>query len=161
MISRLCPSDFKQILAIINDGAQAYKGVIPEDRWNVPYMSSEELKKEIEDGVRFYGLKEHDRLLGVMGIQKVDDVTLIRHSYVLASYQRKGIGEKLLNHLLKIAKTSEILAGTWEAAWWAIRFYEKHRFRLVSKTKKNRLLRKYWNIPERQVETSVVLKHNK
>ena len=158
MIRRLLPSDFDHILAVVNDAAQAYKGTIPADRWKEPYMPSEELRKEVEDGVEFYGWKENGVLIGVMGMQHVRDVTLIRHAYVLTSRQREGIGEKTLNHLLRLARTSDILVGTWETAWWAIHFYEKHGFRLVSKEEKNRLLRKYWSIPERQVETSIVLK---
>jgi len=124
-------------------------------------MPAEELKEEIESGVIFYGWKEDGVLVAVMGIQQVNDVTLIRHAYVLTSRQRRGIGEKLLRNLLSMARTSEVLVGTWKAASWAIRFYEKHGFRLVSNEEKNRLLRKYWNIPERQVETSVVLKLQK
>jgi len=121
-------------------------------------MSAEELRGEIESGVEFYGWVEDDVVVAVMGIQRVNDVTLIRHAYVLTRRQRRGIGEKLLNHLLSLARTSEVLVGTWEAAHWATRFYEKHGFKLASKEEKDRLLRKYWNIPERQVETSVVLK---
>jgi len=158
MICKLSSSDVDSILRVVNDAAQAYKGVIPNDRWKEPYMSAEELKKEIEAGVRFYGWVEDDILLGVMGIQHVKDTTLIRHSYVLTKYQRRGIGEKLLWHLMSLAKTLKILVGTWQDATWAVRFYEKHGFKLVSRKEKNRLLRKYWNIPERQIETSVVLK---
>ena len=158
MICRLSPSEFDSMLNVINDAAQAYKGVIPEDRWKEPYMPTEELRKEIESGVEFYGWKEDNVLVAVMGIQLVNDVTLIRHAYVLTDHQRRGIGENLLKYLLSLARTSEVLVGTWEAAYWAVRFYEKHGFRLVSKEEKDRLLRKYWNIPERQIETSVVLK---
>jgi len=158
MISRLQPADFKSIAHVVNDAAEAYRGVIPKDRWKEPYMPEEELREEIESGVEFYGWTENDVLVAVMGIQQVNDVTLIRHAYVLTSRQRRGIGEKLLRHLLSMARNSEVLVGTWEAAYWAFRFYEKHGFRLVSKEDKDRLLRKYWNIPERQVETSVVLK---
>jgi GNAT superfamily N-acetyltransferase len=158
MICRLSPSKLDSMLNVVNNAAQAYKGVIPEDRWKEPYMSAEELRKEIESGVEFYGWKEDNVLVAVMGSQRVNDVTLIRHAYVLTNHQRRGIGEKLLKHLLGLARTSEVLVGTWEAAYWAVRFYEKHGFRLVSKEEKERLLRKYWNIPERQVETSVVLK---
>jgi GNAT superfamily N-acetyltransferase len=158
MICRLSPSEFDSMLNVVNDAAQAYKGVIPEDRWKEPYMQAKELRKEIESGVEFYGWMENGALVAVMGIQLVNDVALIRHSYVLTDHQRRGIGEKLLKHLLGLARTSEVLVGTWEAAFWAIRFYEKHGFRLVSKEEKDRLLRKYWDIPERQVETSVVLK---
>jgi GNAT superfamily N-acetyltransferase len=145
----------------VNDAAQAYKGAIPEDRWKEPYMPTEELRREIESGVEFYGWTENNALVAVMGIQPVNDVTLIRHAYVATSRQRRGIGKKLLNHLIKLAGTSEILVGTWEAAYWAISFYEKHGFKLVPKEEKNMLLKKYWNIPERQIETSVVLELKK
>ena len=158
MICRLSSSDFEAILKVVNDAAEAYKGVILSDRWKQPYMPAEELRKEVDDGVEFYGLKEDGVLLGVMGIQNVKDVTLIRHAYVLTNHQRRGVGEKLLKHLLHLAQTSAVLVGTWETAGWAVRFYEKHGFKLVSKAEKNRLLREYWRIPERQVETSVVLK---
>jgi len=161
MIRRLLPFDFDDILTVVNDAAQVYKGIIPADRWKEPYMPAEELKEEIADGVEFYGLKEDDVLLGVMGVQRVRDVTLIRHAYVLRSHKRKRIGEKLLNHLRGLAKTSTVLVGTWEAAWWAVTFYEKNGFILVTKGEKNRLLRNYWQIPERQVKTSVVLKLNR
>jgi len=158
MISKLQPAEFNSVLHVVNDAAEAYRGVIPEDRWKEPYMSAEELRGEIESGVEFYGWVEDDVLVAVMGIQRVNDVTLIRHAYVLTRLQRRGIGEKLLNHLLSLARTSEVLVGKWEAANWATRFYEKHGFKLVPKEEKDRLLRKYWNITERQVETSVVLK---
>jgi len=157
MISRLQHTEFKAILHVVNDAAEAYRGVIPEDRWKEPYMSTEELREEIESSVEFYGLVENDVLVAVMGIQHVNDVTLVRHAYVLTNRQRKGIGEKLLRHLLSLARTSEVLVGTWEAAYWAIRFYEKHGFKLTSREETDRLLRKYWNIPERQIKTSVVL----
>jgi len=158
MIHRSLPFDFNEILTVVNDAAQVYKGIIPADRWKDPYMPAEELKKEIADGVEFYGFKKDGILLGVMGIQRVRDVTLIRHAYVLRSHQRKGIGEKLINHLRGLTKTSAVLVGTWEAAWWAVKFYKKNGFTLVTEGEKNRLLRKYWQIPERQVKTSVVLK---
>jgi GNAT superfamily N-acetyltransferase len=161
MICRLSLTDFNSILSVVNDAAEAYKGVIPEDRWKEPYMPAEELKEEIESGVEFYGWTENNALVAVMGIQPVNDVTLIRHAYVVTNRQRRGIGKKLLNHLVKLAQTSQILVGTWEAAHWAISFYEKHDFKLVPKDEKNRLLKKYWNIPERQIETSVVLKLKK
>ncbi len=161
MICRLFQTDHKKILAVINDAARAYKGIIPGDRWKDPYMSADELKREIDEGVNFYGLKEDDCLLGVMGIQEVCGATLIRHAYVATSHQRKRIGQELLHYLLARAQETKILVGTWETAWWAIRFYEKHGFRLVSKNEKTRLLRNYWNIPERQIETSIVLKLNR
>lgn len=154
----LVSSDFESILEVINDASQAYRGIIPEDRWKEPYMSTEELRVEIDSRVKFYGWLEEDRLVGVMGIQPVKDITLIRHSYVLKGYQRRGIGGRLLEHLIGIAETPEILVGTWKSASWAIRFYEKNGFKLVPDMEKDRLLRKYWRIPERQIETSVVLK---
>ena len=161
MICRLSSSEFDSILHVVNDAAEAYRGAIPEDRLKEPYMPAEELRGEIESGVEFYGWVEDNVLVAVMGIQLVNDVTLIRHAYVLTNRQRRGIGEKLLRYLLSLARTSEVLVGTWEAAYWAIRFYEKHGFRLVSRKEKDRLLRKYWNIPERQIETSVVLELKK
>ena len=157
MICKLTNVDFQEILSIVNDAATVYEGKIPEDRWKIPYMTTEELMEDIRRGIQFYGLKEKDALLAVMGIQRVKDVTLIRHAYVLKSHQRKGLGEKLLNHLLSLAETSKIYVGTWEAAHWAINFYEKRGFQLVSKEKKDKLLEKYWSIPDRQIETSVVL----
>ena len=161
MISKLQPTETKSILHVVNDAAEAYKGVIPDDRWKEPYMSTEELRKEIENGVEFYGLLENNVLTAVMGIQLVNDITLIRHAYVLTNRQRKGIGKKLLKQLVNMARTSEVLVGTWEAAHWAISFYEKHGFKPVPREETNRLLRKYWDIPERQIETSIVLKLKK
>jgi GNAT superfamily N-acetyltransferase len=161
MIRKMQTKDLQDILHVVNDAAEAYKGVIPKDRWKEPYMSTEELAEEIASGVNFYGWIENHVLVAVMGIQPLNEVTLIRHAYVLTSRQRRGIGEKLLRHLLDMTQTSKVLVGTWEAAYWAIRFYEKHGFKLVTTEKKNRLLRKYWNIPERQVETSVVLRLGK
>ena len=158
MIRGLLPLDFDAMLRVINDAAQAYKGVIPNDRWKEPYMSAEELKEEIGAGVRFFGCVEGGHLLGVAGIQALKDTTLIRHAYVLPGCQRRGIGTRLLEYLTGLAETPEILVGTWADAAWAIRFYEKHGFKLVSSKEKGRLLRTYWNIPERQIETSVVLR---
>jgi GNAT superfamily N-acetyltransferase len=148
--------DSAAIHEIVNDAAQAYRGIIPEDRWHEPYMSEDELRREMDSGVRFWGWEEKGDLLGVMGIQEVADVTLIRHAYVRTAARRGGIGSRLLAHLLSLADRP-VLVGTWRAAEWAVRFYEKHGFRLVSEEEKNRLLRRYWSIPERQVETSVVL----
>jgi len=159
MIRKLTLSDFDSILEVINEAAQAYKGVIPKDRWKEPYMPSDELRGEIEAGVIFYGWVEDELIVGVMGIQVVKDTTLIRHSYILSKYQRRGIGGKLLKHLINLAHTPEILVGTWADVTWAISFYEKNGFELVSCDEKDRLLRKYWDIPKRQIETSVVLKH--
>jgi len=158
MIRSLLPSDFDAILKVINDAAQAYKGVIPDDRWKELYISAEELNEEIEAGVRFFGWMEGGHLLGVAGTQALKDTTLIRHAYVLPGCQRRGTGTWLLEYLLGLAETPEILVGTWADATWAIRFYEKRSFRLVSSKEKDRLLRTYWNIPERQIETSVVLR---
>jgi len=161
MIRRLLDQDFSYILKIINDAARAYEGVIPDDRWNEPYMSAKKLREEINCGVEFFGYEEKGRIIGVMGIQHVKDVTLIRHAYVLTKYQRKGVGERLLKYLTNLAKSSEILVGTWKDAAWAIRFYEKHGFKLTSSIEKDKLLRRYWNIPERQIETSIVLRLTK
>jgi N-acetylglutamate synthase-like GNAT family acetyltransferase len=156
MIRRCKESDFNTIFEIINDAARAYKGVIPEDRWNEPYMPFEELMSEIEDGVVFWGLERNGQLLGVMGIQDKDDVTLIRHAYVRTRAQKMGIGTKLLQHLESMTE-KPVLIGTWSASLWAISFYEKNGYTLVSEEEKNRLLSNYWSIPDRQVETSVVL----
>jgi N-acetylglutamate synthase-like GNAT family acetyltransferase len=149
-------SDFKDIYAIVNDAASAYKGIIPADRWQEPYMSEEELQTQIEDGVQFWCYFEDSQLIGVMGIQDKPDVTLIRHAYVRTTARNKGIGSKLLKHLSELT-TKPILIGTWADASWAIDFYFKHGFTLVSFEEKERLLRKYWSIPLRQIETSVVL----
>jgi len=148
--------DFENILKIINDGASAYKGIIPDDRWQEPYMSAQELLAQIQDGVKFWCYLDSDRITGVMGIQEKSDVTLIRHAYVRTSARNKGIGSKLLNHLAELT-TKPILIGTWADAAWAINFYKKHGFKLVSPQEKEHLLKKYWTIPIRQIETSVVL----
>jgi GNAT superfamily N-acetyltransferase len=158
MIRSLLPSDFDNILKVINAAAHAYKGIIPNDRWKEPYMSSAELKEEIESGVRFFGWTEGDHVLGVTGIQAIKDITLLRHAYVLPGCQRKCIGTKLLKYLLGLANTPEILVGTWIDATWAIRFYEKHGFKLMSSREKDTLLQTYWKIPAGQIETSVVLR---
>jgi N-acetylglutamate synthase-like GNAT family acetyltransferase len=155
-IRRCDDRDFDLIHAIINDGAQAYKGVIPPDRWAEPYMPVAKLRHEISDGVEFWGFEEDGTLAGVMGLQRVHDATLIRHAYVRTSSQKKGIGARLLSHLTQLA-AGPVMIGTWATAAWAIRFYEAHGFAVVSDDEKNRLLKKYWKIPERQVETSVVL----
>jgi GNAT superfamily N-acetyltransferase len=158
---RCCDNgDSELIWTIINDGAQAYRGVIPADQWAEPYMSLEEMQGEISDGVVFWGFDDGRELVGVMGIQKVQDVTLIRHAYVRSGWQKRGIGAQLLTHLRGLTH-DPILIGTWADAVWAIRFYEKHGFRVVSFADKDRLLKKYWNIPERQRETSVVLADSK
>ncbi len=160
MIREEKTEDFDEILSIINDAAIAYKGIIPPDRWHEPYMSSDELKAQIEDGVRFSCYVDGDQIVGVMGIQDRGDVDLIRHAYVRTKQRKSGIGTQLLREL--IARSQKpILIGTWKAADWAIRFYQKHGFALVDEQEKDRLLRKYWVIPERQVETSVVLADEK
>jgi len=153
-------TDFEALYTVINSGAQAYRGVIPEDRWREPYMSREALRRELDAGVRFSGYEQENRLLGVMGIQDVLDVTLIRHAYVVWEKQGQGIGTRLLSHLM--AKTvGPVLVGTWADAAWAVRFYEKRGFERVSSQEKDRSLRKYWTIPERQAETSVVLRRDR
>jgi len=159
MIRKATDDDFEAIFDIINDAAIAYKGVIPADRWHEPYMTREELKAQIADGVRFSCYiddEDNDEVVGVMGIQDKTDVMLIRHAYVRTRQRSKGIGTLLLRELIKNA-AKPILIGTWKAAAWAISFYEKHGFSLVDEAEKNRLLKKYWRIPDRQVETSVVL----
>ena len=148
--------DVGVIFEIINDAAQAYKGVIPADRWHEPYMSQEQLKQEIDAGVSFWGFEEDGHLVGVMGIQDKGEVTLIRHSYVRQQSRNRGVGTILLKFLESITD-NPILIGTWADATWAIAFYEKNGYRLVSIEEKNRLLRKFWTIPERQIDTSVVL----
>ncbi len=156
MIRRCTNIDFAIIHEIINEAAEAYRGVIPDDCWHEPYMSHAALKTEIAAAVNFWGWEESGVLTGIMGLQKVQDVMLIRHAYVRSTQQGKGIGSTLLNNL--ISKTEgTLLVGTWAAASWAIRLYERHGFRLVSAEEKDRLLSTYWNINERQKETSVVL----
>ena len=156
MIRKCEAKDFEALYEIINDAAQAYKGVIPADRWHEPYMAKEELRREIQKGVEFWGCEEEGILQGIMGLQNVQDVTLIRHAYVRTGRRRSGLGGKLLRFLLgQTAKP--VLIGTWAAATWAVSFYQKHGFTRVSEREKNFLLKKYWTIPERQVETSVVL----
>jgi GNAT superfamily N-acetyltransferase len=154
---RTCsPEDADRILAIINAAADAYRGVIPADRWHEPYMSAAELDREIADGVRFMGHEQDEMLLGVMGIQPVRDVDLIRHAYVLPECQGRGIGGALLRNF-RSESQRPMLIGTWAAADWAINFYQRHGFRLVSRERAAELLRSYWRIPERQIATSVVL----
>lgn len=157
MIRKCTESDFDKICSIVNDAAQAYKGVIPPDRWNDEYMTKEELRHEIDDGVEFWGYEDGGELIGVMGIQPVQDATLIRHAYVITAKRNKGIGGELLSYLRKLTDRP-ILMGTWADAVWAVRFYEKNGFELVTEEEKDKLLRKYWSIPERQIATSVVLK---
>jgi GNAT superfamily N-acetyltransferase len=156
MIRRCNQKDFDDIFEIINDAAQAYKGAIPADRWQEPYMSRRHLQQEIDAGIIFWGWEEQGKLEGVMGIQDKGKVTLIRHAYVRSHRRNQGIGTKLLVFLETLTQ-NPLLIGTWSAATWAVSFYQKSGYRLVSTEEKNLLLRKYWTIPERQVETSVVL----
>jgi GNAT superfamily N-acetyltransferase len=144
------------ILRIIDTAAEVYRDAIPADRWHEPYMRMEELEQEIAAGVEFWGYEADGALAGVMGIQAVQDVDLIRHAYVLPGSQGQGIGGALLRHLRNLS-CRPMLVGTWAAAEWAIRFYQRHGFEMVPPDEKNRLLRKYWAIPARQIETSVVL----
>jgi N-acetylglutamate synthase-like GNAT family acetyltransferase len=160
MIRKCTDSDFEAIYEIINDAAQAYKGVIPKDRWHEPYMSRIQLRNEIEDGVSFWGIEEKHTLVGVMGIQDKGDVCLIRHAYVKTNRRKEGMGIRLLRHLEAMTE-KPILIGTWADASWAIRFYQKNGYRLLSEAEKNALLKEYWDIPERQVQTSVVLADRK
>jgi N-acetylglutamate synthase-like GNAT family acetyltransferase len=156
MIRQTDERDFETIYTIINDAAEAYRGVIPPDRWHDPYMPREELRLQIEHGVEFWGYEDAGELIGVMGIQDVRDVTLIRHAYVKTVRRGKGIGGELLGFLRGLTERP-VLIGTWADATWAVAFYEKHGFRKVTPAEKDRLLKKYWSIPERQVDTSVVL----
>ena len=156
LIRKCSQNDFDAILSIINDAASAYKGAIPSDCWHEPYMTKEYLQHELDAGVLFYGYMQDGQLVGVMGIQDVRDVTLIRHAYVRTASRNHGIGGALLTHL-KTLIARPALVGTWAAATWAIRFYEKNGFRLVTHEEKELLLRKYWSISGRQIETSVVL----
>lgn len=160
MIRKCTELDFDTIYTIVNDAAQAYKGVIPSDRWNDEYMTKDELRHEINDGVEFWGYEDSGQIIGIMGIQPVQDVALIRHAYVLTAKRNTGVGGKLLLHMRNLTDRP-ILMGTWADAVWAVRFYEKNGFELVTTVEKDRLLRKYWNIPERQIETSVVLKEKR
>ena len=149
-------ADFAEILSIVNEAARAYQGIIPADRWHEPYMPKDELTKEIEDGVVFWVAEDEGRITGVMGIQDKGDVALVRHAYVVPTTQRSGIGTTLLRHIEGLVR-KPILIGTWATASWAIEFYRRNGFSLVSQKEKDRLLRKYWSIPARQIETSVVL----
>ncbi|HST02296.1 MAG TPA: GNAT family N-acetyltransferase [Usitatibacter sp.] len=155
-IRPLAEPDFEEAHAIINEAAEAYRGVIPADRWHEPYMSREELRQEIAAGVEFSVLVDDGRMVGVMGVQQVRDALLVRHAYVRKAAQRQGTGSALMKHLLANMR-GRVMVGTWAAAQWAIRFYERHGFRLTAPDEKDRLLSTYWSIPDRQRETSVVL----
>ena len=156
LIRESMAADFAAMLAIVNDAAHAYRGVIPVDRWHEPYMPADELVKEIADGVVFWVAEQQGRLSGVMGIQDKGDVALVRHAYVAPTTQRAGVGTRLLRHVEGLTD-KPILIGTWAAASWAIEFYRRNGFTVVSSREKDRLLRTYWSIPARQIETSVVL----
>ena len=156
MIRRCQDEDFDNIWSVINEGAAAYKGVIPQDCNAEPYMSRSKLRNELDHGVIFWGDYENAELIGVMGLQDVREVTLIRHAYVRTRHQRKGVGARLLQHLTSLTERP-ILIGTWADATWAIVFYQKHGFQLTDAQEKDRLLRTYWKISDRQIETSVVL----
>ena len=155
-VRRCGDDDVATIFAVINDGAAAYRGVIPAERWHEPYMSEDELAAEIAAGVMFSGVEVAGALVGVMGLQPVKDVTLIRHAYVRTNHQRRGIGARMIE-ALQAEATAPILIGTWAAATWAIRFYEKHGFQPVTAAEKNWLLASYWSVPSQQVDASVVL----
>jgi GNAT superfamily N-acetyltransferase len=150
------PGELETVGAIINEAAEAYRGIIPADRWREPYMPAAGLEREVRDGVVFWGAYEGTALVGVMGLQPVMNVALIRHAYVRPAKQRAGVGQALLRELLRTAR-SPLLVGTWRAATWAIRFYERNGFGLVGPAETERLLRRYWSVPERQIEESVVL----
>jgi len=155
-IRKFRTDDFETILAIVNDAAQAYRGVIPDDRWHEPYMAVEELRSEIVDGVVFWVVEDEGGVVGVMGLQDKGEVALVRHAYVKTKLQRKGIGTSLLRHVESLTD-KPILIGTWTAASWAIDFYRQNGFTIVPNREKNHLLRTYWSIPVRQIELSVVL----
>ena len=157
MISEYKKTDTPKILYIINNASLKYKGIIPDDCWHEPYMSERELIDEFSSGVRMYGYHDNNKLIGVIGIQEVKDVVLIRHAYTLSSHQGKGVGSALLEYLLKKNKNSRLLVGTWKNATWAIRFYEKFGFITHSKDETNLLLKKYWKIPSKQIDNSIVL----
>jgi len=149
-----------KILYIINDAAAKYKGIIPNNCWSVPYMSEQKLFDEFSDGVRMFGYNRNNKLIGVIGIQEIKDVILIRHAYTLTSHQGEGIGSALLKYLLKKNQNSRLLVGTWQNATWAIRFYQKFGFILHTKKQATLLLKKYWKIPSKQIENSVVLERH-
>jgi len=157
MISEYKKSDSSKILYVINDAAIKYKGVIPDNCWHEPYMPEQELVNEFNDGVRMYGYHHESKLIGVIGFQEVKDVILIRHAYILTSYQGKGTGTTLLEYLLKKNQNSRLLVGTWRDATWAIRFYEKFGFILHAKDQSTLLLKKYWKISSNQIKNSIVL----
>jgi len=156
MIEKCSANDFQEIYTIINDAATAYKGIIPDNCYHHPYMTKEELDKQVTEGVEFWCYREGENILGVMGIQNKKEITLIRHAYVRTKVRGKGIGGKLLRHLLNLTQTP-VLIGTWKDASWAIQFYERHGFQLLNQKDTDILLRRYWSIPQKQAENSVVL----
>ena len=158
MITKYTKNDMPNILSVINDAALKYKGIIPDNCWHEPYMSEQELINEFNNGVHMFGYRSNDKLIGVMGIQKVKDVTLIRHAYTFTQYQGIGVGKSLLEYLLQINQSTCFLVGTWRDATWAIQFYEKFNFVLQTKKQTAQLLSKYWKISSNQIENSVVLK---
>ena len=157
MIRKYTKIDSSKILHIINDAAKKYKGIIPDDCWHEPYMSEQELIDEFNDEVRMYGYHDNNKLIGVIGIQEVQDIILIRHAYTLTSYQNKGTGSAMLEYLLKKNQNPRLLVGTWKNAEWAIRFYKKFGFIIHTKEQSTLLLKKYWKIPSKQIKNSVVL----
>ena len=157
MITEYTRRNLSNILNVINDAALKYKGVIPDDCWHEPYMLEQELTNEFDSGVRMFGYATNNTLVGVMGIQELKEVTLIRHAYTLTNYQGMGIGKSLLQHLFKINESSRLLVGTWQDASWAISFYLKNGFVLHTRKQTDHLLDRYWQVPLRQMATSVVL----
>ena len=157
MITEYTRKNLSNILNVINDAALKYKGVIPDDCWHEPYMLEQELTNEFDSGVRMFGYATNNTLVGVMGIQELREVTLIRHAYTLTNYQGMGIGKSLLQHLFKINESSRLLVGTWQDASWAISFYLKNGFVLHTRKQTDHLLDRYWQVPLRQMATSVVL----
>lgn len=158
MIRKLTKKEISNILIVINDAAAKYKGIIPNECWHEPYMSQQELTSQLEDGIKMFGYIKNDELIGVMGIQELQDVTLIRHAYTLTSYHRKGVGKSLLKYILSISQSNSLLVGTWREALWAVQFYKKFGFILQTKKNTLYLLQKYWKISFIQINNSVVLK---
>lgn len=157
MIDLCSEHDFTHITKVINNAAQAYKNSIPDDCWHEPYMTEDNLHSEINKGVRFYGYYQDNQLIGVIGLQNVEDVALVRHAYVDSLYQNKGIGKQLLHRIMTDTKKT-LLVGAWADAEWAVKFYQRNGFQLVNNAEKDRLLQKYWSVPKRQRDTSVVLR---
>ena len=157
MIKEYKQNNTSEIINIINNASLKYKGIIPNDCWKEPYMSEQELLNEFSDRVRMYGYHQNNKLIGVIGVQKVKDVILIRHAYTLSTYQNRGAGSALIEYLLKKNQDSRLLVGTWKDATWAIQFYQKFGFIIHTKEETTLLLKKYWKIPTKQIENSIVL----